>query len=465
MADHLLSLGPELTDDAPVGAAIGAVANRRVPARVPAARYIDASWAEREHDRLWPKVWQLAGTIDHVAEPGDWFEYEIGPLSVLVLRDDEGRLRAFQNVCLHRGNILCTGSGEGLDEIRCPYHRWTWDLTGRLREVPSRRGFGALRNDDLPLVSVQVDTWGPLLFVNLDLEAEPLADFLGRVPDLVAWAGIDDYACRYDLSVPLPCNWKTLIEGFSETYHVQGIHREMLPSVDDVNSINRLHGRHGSLYQPYGIVSPRLRDGATDQQIWDSLMSTQGGRYGVDDADPGPVPERADGATMRDLLEGVLRTKAAADGWDATGFDQAQMLDLYQLNLFPNISVIVMADTITCLRARPGPTPDDAFMDVISLQRVPSGQPRPGKPMRATMAAGDASLGAVFDQDVTNLLRAQRGMHQPGFTDVLLSREEMRIMNLHRNLEEYLGVESDFAPETLVEIEGLRADRDDPLGS
>ena len=137
-------------------------------------------------------------------------------------------------------------------------------MTASCGEVPSRKGFGALRNDDYPLFPVQVGTWGPLVFVNLDLDAEPLDEYLEAIPGLLEWARMDEYACAYDLTVPLPCNWKTLIEAFSETYHVQGIHREMLPSCDDVNSVNRLYGRHGSLHQPYGVSSPRLRDGATD---------------------------------------------------------------------------------------------------------------------------------------------------------------------------------------------------------
>ena len=96
---------------------------------------------------------------------------------MLIVRGDDGVLRAFQNVCLHRGSELCSGSGSELTEIRCPFHRWTWGLDGRLREVPSRREFGVL-NDDYPLIDVQVDTWGPMVFVNLDPDAGPLAEFL-----------------------------------------------------------------------------------------------------------------------------------------------------------------------------------------------------------------------------------------------------------------------------------------------
>ncbi|MCB0994219.1 MAG: aromatic ring-hydroxylating dioxygenase subunit alpha [Acidimicrobiales bacterium] len=446
----------ELTDEAPVGTAIGDVSTARVPTRVPTYHYISPEWAALEMQHVWPKAWQLACTIDHLPEPGDFFEYRVGQLSVLIVRDDAGELRAYQNTCLHRGNVLCTGAGSGLSEIRCPYHRWAWDLGGNLREVPSRRGFGAMRNADYPLIAAQVDTWGPLVFVNLDPGAEPLQDYLDGVDEVVSWADLDDYACIADISTTVPCNWKTLIEAFSETYHVQGIHREMLASCDDVNSVNRLHGRHGSLVQPYGIPSPRIRGGATDQEIWDSIITTQGGRYGHPGGEPGPHPPVPDGGSIRDVLERLVRERAAAQGWDIGHLTQSQAVDLFQLNLFPNITVIVLSDAVTVLRARPGATPDDAHMDVIRLERTPPGHRRGARPFCAEISPDDAQFGLVFDQDVVNLSNAQRGLHQPGLTHILLSREEMRIMNLHRNLEQYIGIDSELNPEAVVEIDHLR---------
>ncbi len=398
----------------------------------------------------------LACTIDHVGGPGDVFEFAVGRLSVLIVRGDDGELRAFQNACRHRGSAFCSGSAQGLGELRCPYHRWTWDLRGRLREVPSRRGFGPIRNDDLPLIDVAVDTWGPLVFVNLDTSAAPLAEFLGELPDVVAWADLDRYACRYDLTVAMDCNWKTLIEGFSETYHVQGIHREMLPSVDDVNSENRLIGRHGCLLQPYGIASPRLRNGATDDEIWQSLMVTQGGRYGIDRhrprARPAAAPGRNDARSVRahdprPCRHPGLDVRAPEPGPAARSVpaepvpERVDHRDGRHRHLPPG---------------PPGRHARQALMDVVSLQRLPDGAARPGPPMCATVDPTDTSLGLVFDQDVANLGAVQRGLHQPGLTHLVLSREEMRIMNLHRNLEEYIGMESDFDPATIAEIDALR---------
>src|SRR5437870_2855188 len=174
---------------------------RSGPVLIPTYRYRAPTFADQEMQRLWPRVWQLACSVDHVANPGDYFEYQLGPYSVMVVRGDDGVLRAFQNSCRHRGNALCEGSGGGLTEIRCPFHRWTWDLAGRLREVPSRKEFG-VRNEDYPLIAAQVGEWGPLVFVNLALDAEPLDEFLEDVPSDCAWAPIEDFRCTAGVTVP-----------------------------------------------------------------------------------------------------------------------------------------------------------------------------------------------------------------------------------------------------------------------
>jgi nitrite reductase/ring-hydroxylating ferredoxin subunit len=433
---------PVLTDEAPVGSTIASVTRRRTPTRVPASRYTSAEWAERELQGLWPRVWQIACGVDHVAGAGDYFVYDVGPYSVLIVRADDGDLRAFQNVCRHRGNALCQGSGGGLGELRCNYHRWTWDLRGRLREVPSRKGFGAFTNDEFPLLPVQVGTWGPLVFVNMDPGASPLDEFLEGVPADIAWAGIDDFHCTYNIAVPMPCNWKTLIDGFSETYHVQGIHREMLPMVDDVNSPQRLWGHHGKLEQPYGLPSPRLRDGADDQTVWEAFIAVMGTRIGKPTVtDAGPVPTVPEGRDLRAVLAGMVRDVGAAQGLDYSSYTDDQLMNLQQYNLFPNATVLVFPDLFQVVKSRPGATPDETIMDTFAFtRRAPGDASATTRPLDVTVPPDQADFGLVLNQDVVALQRVQRGMHQPGFTHLTLSSEECRIINLHRNLERYLDI-------------------------
>ena len=150
-----------------------------------------------------------------------------------------------------------------------------------------------------------------------------------------------------------------------------------------------------------------------------------------------------------------MRGQTKQKGLDLDSFDQSQMLDLFQFNLFPNITVIVMCDSITVLRSRPGDTPDDAFMDLLHLDRRPPGAEHT-QPMQAVIPAEEAAMNLVFDQDLSNLQRAQRGLHQPGLDHIVLSREEMRIINLHYNLEEFIGI-NELSPNAVAEIEALRA--------
>jgi phenylpropionate dioxygenase-like ring-hydroxylating dioxygenase large terminal subunit len=442
MTDALLT-NALLSDDAPVGETIVSVGRVDKPVKIDASRYTDPAWAEIEAEKMWSSTWQLACTVDHVKNTGDVFVYEVGQVSVLVVRGSDGQLRAFQNTCLHRGSELCDGHQQGLDEIRCPFHRWSWDLEGHLREVPSRKGFGMLRNDDLPLIAASVDTWGPMVFVNPQADAEPLHDFLAPVPAESAWAHLDDFRGKALLSIPVKANWKTIIDGFSETYHVQGIHPEMLRMVDDVNSPQVIWERHGRLTQPYGVASPRIRGGATDQEIWEGFVEVMGGRVGIHDGDdPGACPAVPEGSTLRDVLAEMIRAHfLETEGVDLSRFDTTQMMTMEQYNLFPNITVLIFGDLLQVVAARPGPTPDEGFMDVMAFDRVAADAPR-RDPITAEMEAGSYSMGLVVDQDIANVERAHRGLHAPGLTHLTLSGEECRIINLHRNLDRVTGVDS-----------------------
>jgi nitrite reductase/ring-hydroxylating ferredoxin subunit len=423
-----------------LGAAITAsgVATRG-PVRIPVERYLSTEFAARERERLWPRVWLIACSVDHVAEPGDHFEFRTGSYSVIVVRGDDGVLRAFQNACRHRGNALCTGAGQGLTELRCGYHFWTWDLRGRLREVPSRKGFGGLRNDDFPLIPVNVDTWGPLVFVNLDPEAVPLAEYLEGVPDDIAWSGIEEFACTYTTVTPVPANWKVVTEGFSETYHVQGLHREMLGCFDDIESGQRLWGLHGVSYQPYGVPSPRLGRDVPDQVVWDSFVLTQGGRLGPGH-DPGvPMPPVPAGMSAQHVIAEGIRRHQAERGVDLTRFDDREMLLLSQYNLFPNATVLVSSDLFTVLAAQPGPTPGESSLVTMHFARRAPSAPAV-RPVDAPVPLAQADFGFVLNADFHIIETVQLGLGQPGLTHLALSSEECRVINLHRNLSRYLDV-------------------------
>lgn len=407
------------------------------PTLVPAERYISAAFARLEAERMWPRVWQVACTVDHVAEPGDYFEYRCGPYSVLIVRGDDGVLRAFQNVCRHRGNSLCAGSGSDLREVRCGYHGWTWDLSGALKRVPNRKGFGALQMSEYPLFAVRVDTWEGLVFVNLDLNAMPLIDYLEAVPQDIAWCRLGDFRCYATMTIEVEANWKTIADGYSETYHIQTLHPELHRCMDDVYAPQVIWGHTGKSEQLYGVQSPRLKETLTDSEVWDAYVTTQGALMGVAEGTPFPAEQLERGESVADVIAKRTRAFAAERGVDLSWASTDQVLRLHQYNVFPNLTLLTNADHLTVMASRPGPDPDHGEFVMFLWTRMPPGAPRT-KPTDVRLNAGEADPGLVMTQDITVLAGLQRGLHQPGFTHLTLSNEERRVINMHRNLERYL---------------------------
>ncbi|OBI75670.1 SRPBCC family protein [Mycobacterium sp. E740] len=408
------------------------------PTLVPAERYHSPGFAQLEIERMWPRVWQLACTVDHVAEPGDYFEYRCGPYSVLVVRGDDGTLRAFQNVCRHRGNSLCTGSGAGLRELRCGYHGWTWNLAGALRRVPNRKGFGELHMADFPLVPVAVDVWERLVFVNLDTGAMPLLDYLEAVPQDAAWCRLGEFRCYATMTIEVDANWKTIADGYSETYHIQTLHPELHRCMDDVYAPQRIWGHTGKSEQVYGVPSPLLRDPPSDGEVWDAYVTTQGALMGVEEGTPLPQ-ERAPGASVADVIAERTRAFAASRGVDLGWAGTDEVMRLHQYNVFPNMTLLMNADHLTVMTSHPGPDPNRGELMMLLWTRMAPGSPRI-KPVDVRMTAEEAHPGLVLTQDISVLAGLQRGLRQPGFTHLTLSNEERRVINMHRNLERYLDL-------------------------
>ena len=180
---------------------------------VPASRYNERRQVSQENKGVWRKSWLLVTSTDHVAGPGDYAEARFGLAPTLVVRGDDGRLRGFENVCQHQGAPLCLGTGGGLREIECANHRWTWDLSGRLKAVD----FGAPveADQDIPLQPLVVETWGPLVFASFDPGVGPLTEAVAPVALALEGAGIDPggLRCRSIVSIAVDGNWKSLLDG------------------------------------------------------------------------------------------------------------------------------------------------------------------------------------------------------------------------------------------------------------
>lgn len=191
---------------------------------IPWSWYVDPAALQVEHERIFRRCWQYVARTDEIAGPSSFHTTRAGNVPVLLVRDGEGVLRAFVNVCRHRGSIVCRGSGKR-ETLQCPYHAWTYGLDGQLIAAPRADREGGL-DESLGLVQLQLETWGPFVFVNPDPDAAPLAEYLEDVPEQIAEAGIDVDALRFltRAESEYEANWKICVENFLECYHCPVAH-------------------------------------------------------------------------------------------------------------------------------------------------------------------------------------------------------------------------------------------------
>ncbi len=199
---------------------------------LPFAWYSDEELLRRERSRIFARSWQYGGRSEQVAEPGSFLTTDAGGVPIVVTRDRDGVLRAFLNVCRHRGAVLTDGCGRR-STIQCHYHAWTYELDGTLRSAPRADREPDFDREDWTLLPASVDTWGPFLFVNPDPEARPLTEHLGDLPGILA-GGIDLDGLVFHSRVEFgaDANWKIVVENFLECYHCPTAHPAFSEEVD-----------------------------------------------------------------------------------------------------------------------------------------------------------------------------------------------------------------------------------------
>jgi choline monooxygenase len=235
---------------------------------LPARLYTDPAVLELEKSRIFARTWQLVGRRDHVTATGDFFTAEIAGEAIVVAREGD-RLRAFHNVCLHRGGPVAARCGSRRS-LQCRYHGWTYSLGGRLLRAPEMEGVAGFSPEEMRLREVRVESWGPLVFANLDPAAPPLATWLADVMARTAGLGVDGMRHLARRDYVIACNWKIYVDNYLEAYHVPMVHPGLYAELDyDRYSVET--GRYSSRQ-----VAPlrRLEDGGarTRRYVGDESM-------------------------------------------------------------------------------------------------------------------------------------------------------------------------------------------------
>jgi phenylpropionate dioxygenase-like ring-hydroxylating dioxygenase large terminal subunit len=405
-------------------------------------RYISPEFFQREVDKVWGKVWQWACRVEHIPEVGDYITYDVGPYSILVVRSAPDRIQAYHNACLHRGTQLRRSETSGsASELRCPFHGWSWQLDGQLKNIPCRWDFPHVTDEGFRLPEVKVELWGGFVFINLDPNAGPLRDFLGVLPEHFR-DGWDLSRRKVVLHVQkeLATNWKAAQEAFLEAYHVVETHAQGLATAGDANAQYDIFDQHVTRFvHTIGVPSPHYTQPQTQQEIFEKMRTGEPGMT---------VPE---GRTARSFSAEVLRQKLGeAWGVDLSAYSDSEMLDSIEYHLFPNMCLFPGVSLPMIYRFRPiGMDTGRTLFDLVFLQPMREGEAPElaPEPFRITAEQSYAEapginpgLGAVYDQDTDNLAMQYRGFQASAKRgETLGNYQEARIRHFHQTIDKYLA--------------------------
>ena len=395
-------------------------------------RYTSAEFMRLEWERMWTQVWLLGGRELDMPEPGDFIVSEIGRESLILVRQTDRSIRGFYNVCQHRGNRLADcglgRTGESLS-FKCAYHHWEYELDGRFRRIPDVDTFPQGR-PARALPEVKTDTWGGFVWFSLAAAPPPLLDFLGPIPRHLDPYNFNRMVQTRDITVEWDCNWKTSVDAFNESYHVQGIHPQLLYYMHDLDIQIDCYEKHSRYLIPFGTLSPRVRKPPAIPEPIKTIMKAAG-------IDPADYDEPI--ANIRRDVQRHKRRFGAAAGKDYSQLNDDQLTDDYHYLIFPNLSLNVHADDFWIFRQRPHPTdPDRMFYDIMTFELVPEGAEWPQRAVHKRWKHGEKGIGLVLDQDAANLPGVQAGMHSQGFQGLWLGNQELRIRHFHKVLDDYV---------------------------
>jgi nitrite reductase/ring-hydroxylating ferredoxin subunit len=417
------------------------------PHLLPAARYYSREFYELEKEFLWPHVWQMAARDEEIPRPGDYVEYEITGRSILLVRQENGMVKAFHNACRHRATQLAKGSGRFQTELVCPFHGWRWALDGSSSYVLKDSTFdpSCVSADELHLRECLVETWGGHIWINMDLEAAPLMEALSPVASLLEGVGVENMRVKWWKRTILNANWKMAQEAFFEGYHLPQTHPQLAGG----------QGQVAFEASADSLEYSAFRNGHARFEV-------RGG-YGRPDPDAFLRSARliADGqdAMILDrevrLFEGLRHRSSANDDFAAAAVEAlyqyaegagiplaplTEKMSLWsgEIFLFPNYLMLPQFGNCLCYRSRPyQDDPERCEFEVWSLTTYPTGQEPERATSLGTFDKSDAEhWGLIPRQDFKNIERQQQGLHTLGFEHLRLSKKfEISLSNMHQELD------------------------------
>ncbi len=406
--------------------------------------FTSKKYAQKEYELMWSKVWLMVCREEDIPEVGSHFVYEIGKYSFLIVRGEDNQFRAFYNSCLHRGRKLKTQNGCS-KQIKCPFHAFTWRLDGELNNIPFDWDFCHLDDKNMSLPQVKLETWQGFLFINMDDNAAPLKEYLGKAGEHFERWDLANCSKVVHVKKRIDCNWKVAMEAFMEAYHSIATHPQIMTFSADANSQYDIVSEHVSrAIHSMGVQSGYLPpNSVSEQQILDTLVSGSGR---VINNDKILVPE---GGNARQVMADISRQNyGKEDGHDYSHATDLEMLDAIVYNVFPNFAPWGGYVPNIVYRWLPdGDNPNSCFMEAMVLKRTAKGTDKaagcPVHLLNEDEKWSDAeelgALGPIFDQDMGNMPIVQEGMHAAKQQQIQLANyQEVRVRHTHTVLNKYM---------------------------
>ena len=444
------------------------------PTIVPAEVYHSREIHDREVEKIWKRSWQLACHEDELRNVGDYVVYDITRLSFLVVKTAEDTYKAFYNQCLHRGRQLADHDGKAAHNFRCSFHGWSWKLDGTINEIPCQWDFPSVDPQEYSLPEVKLDRWGGFIYINPDVDAEPLAKYLGNLADHFTLLPFEERYKSVHVAKVLRCNWKLAQEAFMEAYHVIATHPTILDVIGDCNSKYDVFGNYSRAISPQQVESPHIRPYVPDPEAreftrWKhplsgllyelgedglvhvskpqdsgaaaiskfradgswvegeithadpNLCNWVGGKQlpGSEDLPLTRLPEPGPGKSKRSMGAAAAREDLRATLGDRVdNISDAELVDVSYFSVFPNWHPWGSFNPIF-YRFRPnGDTPHECIHECWYMVPTPKGESRPDPAPIHWLGADDdytdapelGLLAKVFNQDVHNLPQVHTGL-------------------------------------------------------
>tara|TARA_A100001037_G_scaffold304739_1_gene342558 strand:+ start:8305 stop:9714 length:1410 start_codon:yes stop_codon:yes gene_type:complete len=421
---------------------------------IPYSNYTSHERAQAEFDKLWPRVWQMACREEHIPEAGDYHVYDIGQLSAIVTRTEEGLIKAYYNACMHRGTALKPPESSGFcNTFVCPFHGWVYDLDGKLIDLPEDWDFPHVSAESHRLKEIRVGLWAGFVFINFDDEAESLEDYLGVLPEHFKDFHIEDRYIETHVCKKLPVNWKAGEEAFMEAYHVKETHAGGADYSEPITTYDIFPPNVNRFIHTVGAPNARRPTPQTEQELMELMWGNGRRSMSVEgtlaSGTGGDCPEVPEDMTARDVYAKHVQQQIGAQyDQDFSHYSTAQTLDSIEYFLFPNLFVFPGLSLPMVYRFRPDPKdPDYSYFDLYFLRpKHPEKEPPPPpSPMYLdiddsyTKSEGLGALGAVYDQDTDNMAAQTRGFKTCAKGGQTLGNyQESRIRHVHKRVNDYI---------------------------